>query len=394
MVTKERATTKKKALPAGVRMAKSGRYEKRFTLNGARYSVYGKSIKEVTQKETEKRVAIQAGIYTRNASITLAQYFDEWIAHKASTVSTCTAYYYALQFKNHLRRPLGRFKVSTIERRQLIAVLSNIAKKSSVRTSNTCRSLLAQVFQSAVYDEIISDNIVRKIPAIKEEEKVPARETIHRALTDAEIGAFMRAAGNSQYFHAFEFMLATGVRAGECAALAWGDIDGKGGVIHIRRTITRDKTGKKVIGNQTKTKRSRRDIPINAEISRILTEQRAQNAALFGVQFNPAALVFPASGGQHASAEIFNGTIYRILQGLEKKSSEKSTTGQAAPIRHFSAHAFRDTFASKAAMAGVPLNVLKELLGHSSYAMTADLYGHIYDEQKKAAMNDLKMCVG
>ena len=31
MVTKERATTKKKALPAGVRMAKSGRYEKRFT---------------------------------------------------------------------------------------------------------------------------------------------------------------------------------------------------------------------------------------------------------------------------------------------------------------------------------------------------------------------------
>ena len=45
-------------------------------------------------------------------------------------------------------------------------------------------------------------------------------------------------------------------------------------------------------------------------------------------------------------------------------------------------------------MAGVPLNVLKELLGHSSYAMTADLYGHIYDEQKKAAMNDLKMCVG
>ena len=48
-------------LPQGVRARAKGGYEKRFTVDGVRYSVYGATPKECMKKETEKRQAIAAG---------------------------------------------------------------------------------------------------------------------------------------------------------------------------------------------------------------------------------------------------------------------------------------------------------------------------------------------
>ena len=47
-------------LPQGVRARANGGYEKRFTVDGVRYSVYGATPKECMKKETEKRQAIAA----------------------------------------------------------------------------------------------------------------------------------------------------------------------------------------------------------------------------------------------------------------------------------------------------------------------------------------------
>ncbi|MEE0028975.1 MAG: tyrosine-type recombinase/integrase, partial [Dialister sp.] len=59
-------------------------------------------------------------------------------------------------------------------------------------------------------------------------------------------------------------------------------------------------------------------------------------------------------------------------------------------IDPFSVHAFRDTFASRAARAGIAPNTLKEILGHVSLAMTMDLYAHINELDKKEGMEKLQ----
>lgn len=392
MTTKERAAKKRK-LPGGVRLIKSGRYEKRFVVGGVRYSVYGKTLRELSQKETERRIEIQAGTYKKNSSITLNEYFQEWEAQKGKTVSPATMYNYEKLYRLHIKKPLGRYNVKNIERRQLITFFNSIAEKVSVYMANSCRSLLLQVFQTACYDEIIPVNIVKNIPRIKGKNATHARDTIHRALTKAELSAFMGQIVDSLYFNAFRFMLATGVRAGECAGLEWKDIDRKNGVIHVRRTMTTDINGKRVIGQTTKTRRSRRDIPINSEIAEILAAQFNQNKALFGDIISIDGFVFPNSKNEALNPAMFNETITRAIAAYNKKNTKKPKSERGITLEHFSIHAFRDTFASRAAAAGVPLNVLKELLGHSSYAMTADLYGHIYEEQKKTAMENLKMVV-
>lgn len=56
-----------------------------------------------------------------------------------------------------------------------------------------------------------------------------------------------------------------------------------------------------------------------------------------------------------------------------------------------SIHALRDTFASLCARRGVPMNVLKELLGHTSYAMTADRYAQVYEDEKSESMEQLNI---
>lgn len=43
-------------LPAGVRKRKNGLLEKRFSANGNRYSVYGRTMRQLNEKEERKKI--------------------------------------------------------------------------------------------------------------------------------------------------------------------------------------------------------------------------------------------------------------------------------------------------------------------------------------------------
>ncbi len=52
-------------------------------------------------------------------------------------------------------------------------------------------------------------------------------------------------------------------------------------------------------------------------------------------------------------------------------------------------HIFRHTFATRAIEAGMQPQVLKTILGHSSLAMTMDLYSHVLPDTKSEEMNKI-----
>ena len=77
-------------LPAGFKKKQDGRYEYRFTVEGKRYSVCGKTVKECREKELKKRQAIEAGTFTKADKLTVSEYFDRWIGAKVGTVKETT----------------------------------------------------------------------------------------------------------------------------------------------------------------------------------------------------------------------------------------------------------------------------------------------------------------
>ncbi|WP_418461470.1 tyrosine-type recombinase/integrase [Dialister succinatiphilus] len=354
-----------------------GYYVKRFNVEGKRYTVYGRTKRECADKETEKRQKIKEGGYIKNSAITLNDYFEEWKSRRERQVKGATLFSYSVNYEKHIRKEIGNRKVQKLERREILGLIGRVAKSSGVAAANHVKILLNQIFKSALYDEIISSNPVEHIPNMKMNRERPIRETTHRALTETEIETFLSACKNSWYYQFFRLMLATGMRCGECGALTWNDIDYVGGVIHVSHTITRDSKGTWTIGTTPKTEKSKRDIPMNAEIRDILQSQRANEEAIRGNVISLHSSIFTTEKGTFVTSNILTSIITSICNKVAKAGGD---------LKPFSSHALRDTFASMAYKKGVPMNVIKELMGHSSYAMTADLYGHIYDEQKKDAM--------
>lgn len=132
----------------------------------------------------------------------------------------------------------------------------------------------------------------------------------------------------------------TGLRRGELTALRWTDIDLPGRRLKVRAASA--KSGRL------------RHVPLNAEAYAVVEVMHRESGApkLFDVQtFRKAWLALLDDAG----------------------------------IEDFRFHDLRHTFASKLVMAGVDLNTVRELLGHSDIKMTLR-YAHLAPEHKAAAV--------
>lgn len=383
------------SVPTDCRKRPNGGWEWRFTHKGIRVSVGGDSIEKVKEKAKEKIQEIDAGVFTNSRTITVGQYFDEWIERKKRVLKESTIFSYKRQFENHIRPVIGNVKLKALERRQVLALQQKVSIKNGIpqgkhrekvgtggpSAANRVLILLKSLLQSAVEDEIVIRNVAETVRPIKINRR-PARETCHRELSDEELRIFFKYADKSIYEKAFKFMLYTGVRPGECGGLEWQDVDWKEKVIHIRRTMTKREDGKFIVGNSTKTQKSTRDIFMNEDIFSLVTGQYEFYTGLHGNVINLNDPVFPTSNGKHPTEQSFYNAIASLIR-TARRNGEKLT--------FFGTHAFRDTFASKAIRAGMPPNVLKEILGHTSYKMTMDLYVHTNEEDKRQAMQCFKI---
>lgn len=367
-------------LKTGQRKRPGGGYEMRFIYEGVRYSVYSDNTTDLEEKAEEKKAQLKAGIYHTNETITLSQYFDEWIKVKAMTVKPATVFAYTTIYNKHIRKALGRQRVRKIERRQVVALIDRVANASGIGAATEVRKVLGGLFHGAMIDDIVPRNVVSTVPFLKRKTP-PARETIHRELSDNEIKILFSITRNTSYALAFRFMLFTGVRVGECAALTWKDIDWKRKMVHIRRTMTKDSKGNDIVGDTTKTDKSVRDIPMNEDVKSILDSQMNLYRDLNGF-IDLSAPVFPKARGGFSSENAIGQTLRSCIKRYNKTAKVR--------LKPFSIHALRDTFASRAIRAGVAPNTLKEILGHSSLSMTMDLYAHVSQEDKKKAMEKVR----
>jgi integrase len=71
-----------------------------------------------------------------------------------------------------------------------------------------------------------------------------------------------------------------------------------------------------------------------------------------------------------------------------------STAAKALGMSGVGLHTLRHSFATHMLAAGVPLHTVSELLGHSSVAVTGDVYGHVSTEGARSAVQRLSAAMG
>ena len=141
--------------------------------------------------------------------------------------------------------------------------------------------------------------------------------------------------------------LNTGLRRGEVFNLTWDHVNFQ------TRILTVD-------GKGTKTRQTRH-IPLNDEALAVLRAWRAQSTS--------EGFVFPGKKGHRLD------NVRKAWAGVLHK----------AGITGFRWHDLRHDFASKLVMAGVPLNTVRDFLGHSTMTMTLR-YAHLAPDHKAEAV--------
>lgn len=82
---------------------------------------------------------------------------------------------------------------------------------------------------------------------------------------------------------------------------------------------------------------------------------------------------------------IASSTVSSAIDNVLKRLRQ-----QGIEIERFTHHAFRDTFATRYVEEGGNMQTLQKILGHSSLAMTADLYAHVLPNTKQQEMQQIE----
>lgn len=253
-----------------------------------------------------------------------------------------------------------RYNVNTVCKYFGKALLSNIKeadvmrffKANGNRTTSYLRGLyttLNQIFEKAVANELISKNPMANLKkpvgtAKGKVKKAYSYEEYRKAIDFAKthpdgLGPFI--------------MLKTGVRISELLGLKGTDIDFEKGLIHIRRTSTRDG-----VKNYGKTKSAMRTIPIDDECRAFLNSHLICHGDNF---------LFLIRG------KTFNPVYYRNEKFVP---FQRDLLKQHPELPMMTPHEYRHTFGTLLYQSGTEFLTLSRIMGHANVLITQKTYVH------------------
>ena len=369
-----------RTLPKGIRQ-RSGDYEGRFMYEGRTYTVHASTITETTRLMEETRRAVRRGEYIEKSPLTFGEYYGQWLNFHDMKAGTKAAY----QSIAHkwIMPKIGKTRIVNLTAADFQKVYAAIiADGKSKVTVNSCYAIINGVMKSAVDDGIIRENPARrpKLPTKNSEAGKRIREAEHHeALTKEQQALFEQYAADSILKNYFAVMLRTGMRGGELLGLKWSDIDRANKVLHIRRTLKEKPGG--FFEDTPKSKTSVRDIPITPDVMKALEGQRN----FWGFKVTKIG----PKNERYLFCDDHGGPLHIDATGREMRRITNAIRAAGHEFPDITPHSLRHTFATRAIESGMNPQVLKTILGHSSLAMTMDLYSHVMPDTKAAEMEKI-----
>ena len=327
-----------------------------------RFTVYGRTAKEAREKAAAISARVLGGQPARDRRQTVRSYALHWIdtTLQASERKQTTKSLYAGVTGSHvLDSTLGRLTLDKVRPSHVEGWVVQLRRKNLAEsTIRTAYTVLRAILDTAVRDGAIG---VNPAAAVKRP-KVTNKEATH--LTPVQVAELLDAASRTRYAPLFEFLVHTGLRRGEALALRWTDVDLDRGMLRVRGTLARIDGA--LVVTEPKTAKSNRFVPISAPAERLLNDVRSAQAAErlhAGSTWRETGFVFTTETGDPCDPR-------NALRAFKLAAAR-------AGLPDAGLHTLRHSAASAILSHGVPLKVVSEILGHSSIAITGDVYGHV-----------------
>lgn len=354
------------------------------TVNGKRERIIETFDKYADAKDFERRqLNFKEG--TPDASISGKVLFPE-VARayfEQAELSGNTLKSYKSKLKIWIFPYMGHLQISKINAAVLGDYIRTIRKKGvNPPTEYAVRVVLNKVLEFATSEiaKYIHVNPMKFIPKIELEETIAGATEYW---TKEEAKQFLIEARKTPYFNMFSFMLNTGVRIGEVAAVKKELIDFQSGSIQIRQKLTEytPKEGEEALNFPAwvieKTKgRKARALPLNEKAVKALSDE---------IQVSGKNMFIFAPGNTETKALVIErGHKCKVTH--EKYINPKTVSivmkriCETAGIKYIGPHGCRHTFSANFLMNGGNIYDLAKLLGHASVKTTQDRYGHLSKE--------------
>lgn len=260
--------------------------------------------------------------------------------------------------------------------------------------------LLHMLLDKAVRWEMVSENVCDKVdkPRIKKpkvkayepddisrllysielegqklEESLKKKNPNHRGKTEHEKQVLMELRRYMHLMHkAYIYLaLASAARRSEVCGLNWTDINFDSGYINFERTLQYTKDTGKFIRNCLKNGDTNKDMVLPKMAIKVLKqykEEQEKYKKLLGNEWVETCKVFTSENGDMINPNNITAWFKRFL----KKHN----------LPYISLHGIRHTGISFLINKNVSMMDISRMAGHSSIAVTADIYGHMFESSK------------
>lgn len=326
--------------------------------------------------------------------MTVNSLIDEYINKTKIYWAIGTLNGYEYSFEKHIKPQFGKKKVSKLSSDDVekfyMHLLHDIEQPLMLSSISTMDKLIRPALQMAVRKNIIrnnpADGVIGELKKKCSESKPEGKHAIEETQQEKLLNFMKEDVVYREYFPIFYILAWTGCRINELLALTWQDIDFSNEIIHVRRSLSYKKINGKYqfILKEPKTKNGVREIPMLADVKKILMEIKREQISVKIVCLkklgkpqieNPEQFVFRNSKGNVYDYSSVDHKLRCAIAKFSKVSDEE--------LPHMSCHTFRHSFCCwlcenvEGINAADDIKYIQSIMGHADASTTLNIYSEL-----------------
>lgn len=315
------------------------------------------------------------GSYVAPSKQTVKVFMERWIASLETTVHPNTRRFYANLIRSNVIPHIGDVQLRRLtvpHLNQLYAKLRESGRRDGKGLAPATVVKVHTTIGTALAAAVAWGELPRNVASLASPPR-DAGAAKMRTWTGPQVRIFLDSVKGDRLEALYVLLATTGLRRGEALGLRWCDIDLEKARLAVVQTVI--SVDYKIQFSGPKTKAGRRSVALDKTTLAALREHRRrqlEERSALGIAWPGLEdLVFSGLEGEPLQPGGFSDRFAR----LAKK----------AGLPAIRVHDLRHTHATLSLQEGISPKVVQERLGHSTVAMTLDVYSHVVPSMEEEA---------